>query len=298
MDAFVNPQEYLDSQKNKILEQMKKKKIFPEEPVKDVLEFLTEYAPLESWQRDILSVVREESYYFAPQGQTKIMNEGWATFWHSKIMTEKALTTSELIDYADHHSGTLATSSGMLNPYKLGVELYRNIEDRWNKGKFGKDFDECSDYEAKKKWDKKLGLGREKIFEVRRLYNDITFIDEFLTEDFCRENKFFIYDYNPKSGYYEISSREFNKIKNRFLFSLTNFGHPHIYVQDANYQNKSELYLMHKHEGIDLKIDEAKETLKLLFSIWKRPVNLETIIQDKKSLLIFDGNDHKEIEIA
>jgi stage V sporulation protein R len=298
MDSFINPTEYLEAQKNKLLEQLKKKKNFPEEPTKDIMEFLIEFAPLEPWQRDILSIIREESYYFAPQGQTKIMNEGWATYWHSKIMTEKALKPSELIDYADHHSGTLASHPGIINPYKIGVELFRDIEDRYNKGKFGKEYQECSDYETKKRWDKKLNQGRQKIFEVRKLYNDVMFIDEFLTEEFCREHKFFIYDYNPKTGYYEISSREFKKVKERFLFSLTNFGQPHIYVEDANFENRSELYLMHKHEGMDLKIDEARETLKLVYNIWKRPVNLETIKEDKKTLLVFDGNDHKEIEMA
>ncbi len=101
---------------------------FPERPEKDVLLFLIEHAPLKPWQRDILSIIRDEAYYFAPQGQTKIINEGWASFWHSTIMTERALEPWECVDYADHHSGTMATQRGRVNPYKLGIELLRDIE--------------------------------------------------------------------------------------------------------------------------------------------------------------------------
>ena len=94
------------------------------------------------------------------------MNEGWASYWHSKIMTQKALKDDEVIDYADHHSGTMGTRPGALNPYKLGIELFRDIEERWNKGRFGKEWDECDDLRARRAWDRKLGLGRDKIFEV------------------------------------------------------------------------------------------------------------------------------------
>src|SRR3990167_2168298 len=125
-------------------------------PRRDVLMFLMEYAPLKDWEIEILSMVREEAYYFAPQRMTKIMNEGWASYWHSKILTEKLLEPSEFLDFADRHAGVMVTQPGGMNPYKLGIELFRHIEDRWNKGKFGKDYDTCDDMQAKKKWDKKL----------------------------------------------------------------------------------------------------------------------------------------------
>ena len=121
-----------------------------------------EHAPLKDWQRDVLAIVRDEAYYFAPQGQTKIMNEGWASYWHSTIMTRHGLTDAEVVDYADHHSGTMATQPDRLNPYKLGIELFRDIEERWNTGRFGNEYDECDDLHAKEKWDTQLGLGREK----------------------------------------------------------------------------------------------------------------------------------------
>jgi len=297
LDPYINPPEFIQKLKEKLEDEKRRRKRFPEIPERDVLQFLIENAPLERWQQDILSIIREEAYYFAPQAQTRIMNEGWATYWHSKIMTERCLTDAEVIDYADHHSGTLATSPGHLNPYKLGVELFRDIEDRWNKGRFGKEYEECDDLEAKRNWDKKLGLGLQKIFQVRRLYNDVTFIDTFLTEEFCREHKLFTYRYNKETGQYEIEDRDYEKIKQKLLFKLTNLGQPYIYVEDGNYMNRGELYLVHRHEGVDLEMPEAKETLKNLHKIWTRPVHLETFLDERKTLISYDGERFKEVEI-
>ena len=297
MDHYINPKELLEKEEEKERHQRQeaeKTMKFPEQPEQDVLLFLLNYAPLTNWQADILSIIREESYYFAPQGQTKIMNEGWASFWHSKIMTERALDASEIIDFADHHSGTVAMGSGRLNPYKIGIELFRHIEDRWNKGRFGKEYDECENYEEKRKWNKEVWQGRNKIFQVRKIYNDVMFIDEFMTEQFCNEFKLFTYKYNKNTEQYEIDSRDFIKIKNMLLSSLTNFGQPFIFVKDGNYSNKGELCLFHRHEGVDLKVDWAKDTLKNLHTLWKRPVNLETVFHGKKKVLRFDGTEHEE----
>jgi stage V sporulation protein R len=291
LEDYINPQEFLQWQREKAEEEKinKRKKSFPEAPDRDVLLFLLENAPLEEWKRDVLYMIREESYYYAPQIQTKIMNEGWAAYWHSKMLTEKVITDVEVVDYADHHSGTLATSPGVINPYKFGLELFRDIEDRWNKGKFGKDYEECDDIEEKRNWNRKLGLGREKIFEVRRFYNDVTFIDEFLTEDFCREHGLFTYNYNRSTGMYEVETRDFKKVKEKLLFLLTNCSRPIIETIDGNYMNRGELYLVHKHEGVDLKLDWAKDVLNQLSRIWTRPVHLETVVQGKLRVFTADG---------
>ncbi len=260
----------------------------------DILGFLIEKAPLEDWQREIMIMLRQEAYYFLPQAQTKIMNEGWASFWHSKILTEKALKDVDIVDFADHHAATLATQPGQINPYKLGIEIFRDIEERWNKGHYGKEYEECEDIEFKKKWDKKLGKGLEKIFQVRKLYNDVTFIDEFLTPELCEKLKLFVYAYNKRNGTYEIIDRDVKKVKDKLLFSLTNFGQPMIAVTDRNFEGKGELLLTHAHMGVDLKLLEAKETLERIQKIWKQPVCLETIINGEKRLLIFDGKEHRE----
>jgi stage V sporulation protein R len=294
MGEYINPPAYLEAQQKRLDEQAAKKKKVPERPERDVLLFLLEHAPLERWEHDVLSIVREEAYYFAPQGQTKIMNEGWATYWHSKIMTERALDASEIIDYADHHSGTLATHPGQLNPYKLGVELWRDIEDRWNRGRFGKEYDECDSFVERRLWDRRLGLGRDKIFEVRKHYNDVTFIDEFLTLEFAVQQKLFTFGYNEKHQRWEIVEREFRKVKDKLLHMLTNFGQPLIAVEDGNHDNRGELYLVHRHDGVDLKLDYARDTLRNVQSLWRRPVNLHTRVEGRGTLFRFDGKEHSD----
>ncbi|NOX36943.1 MAG: SpoVR family protein [Calditrichaeota bacterium] len=299
MEKFINPPEFIEAQIKEMDEKEKQDiKPFPPQPERDVLLFLLEHAPLENWQYDVLGIIREEAYYFAPQGMTKIMNEGWATYWHSTIMTQKALKPSEVLDYADHHSGTVANHPGRLNPYRIGYLLFKDIEERWNKGQFGKEWEECTDYREKKNWDKKLGLGRQKIFEVRKLYNDVTFIDTFLTEDFAREHKLFSFAYNKENKRYEIESREFHMIKKRLLQSLTNMGQPIISVVDANYKNRNELYLMHHFEGIELDAGYATDTLANLYKIWKRPVHIQTVVNEKATIISFDGREFRNQTIS
>ena len=179
-----------------------------------------------------------------------------------------------------------------LNPYKLGIELFRDIEHRWNTGQFGKEYDDCDDLQTRCKWDRQLGLGRQKIFEVRRIHNDITFIDTFLTPEFCVEHKMFSYAFQEQMGQYVIESREFEKIKQRLLYSLTNFGKPLIYVVDGNYHNRGELLLRHEHSGVDLRLDQAADTLANLQFVWSRPVHLQTVVDEKPTLLSFDGSEH------
>jgi stage V sporulation protein R len=291
MDSFINPEEYMEAQKKKLEAKRPERKV-PERPERDVLKFLLDHAPLERWERDVLDAMRDEAYYFVPQKQTKIMNEGWASYWHSKLMTERILDASEIIDYADHNAGVMATAPGRLNPYKLGVELYRYVEDRWNKGRFGREWEECSDLDAKRSWDMHLGLGRQKIFQVRALYNDVTFIDEFLTPEFVIDQKMYTFGFSGRNDRYEIESREFKEVKEKLLFQLTNFGDPYIRVVDANYANRGELLLDHQHAGLDLRMDYAKETLSALVRIWKRPVAVTTRIENKPVLLRFDGKEH------
>ena len=297
MRGYVNPPEFLQAQRKKVERERDHKKKMPERPQRDVLLFLLEHAPLEPWEFDILSIMREEAYYFAPQGQTKIMNEGWASYWHSTIMTRKALKDDEVIEYADRHSGTMGIRPGALNPYKLGIELWRDIEERWNKGRFGKEYDECDDLRARRSWDKKLGLGREKIFEVRKHYNDVTFIDTFLTAEFAIEQKLFVFAFNDKRNSWEIVDREFRKVKNKLLQQLTNFGQPIIEVADGNFENRGEMLLIHRHDGLDLKQDEARETLRNVQAMWRRPVNVMTRSEGKGLLMKFDGQNHSEKKV-
>jgi stage V sporulation protein R len=291
MDAFVNPREAMNRKEDREAEEALMRKI-PVHPERDVLLFLLEHAPLAAWQADVLSIIRDEAYYFAPQAQTKIMNEGWASYWHSTIMIHDGVTCADIVNYADHHSGTMASSPTQLNPYKVGIELFRDIEDRWNRGAFGREYEECDDYQQRRRWDTQAGLGRQKIFEVRRIHNDLTFIDEFLTLDFVRDHKLFRFGYNATSETYEIESREFPKVKQQLLQSLTNRGRPIIAVVDGNYRNRGELYLKHDFSGVELQLDDARDTLENLARLWSRPVHIETVLEGAHTVLSYDGSDH------
>ncbi len=294
MDSYVNPKDFLEDQRKIQQDKYNQFEKFPAEPARDVLSFLLEFGPLEQWQREIVRIIRNEAYYFAPQGQTKIINEGWATYWHSNMMTKIApLNDSEIIDYCDHYAGVVATSPGQLNPYKLGVELLKHVKHRWDRGQFGLDYIHCDDPKERASWDKQLGLGDEKLMEVRKFHNDITFIDEFLDEDFCHNTKMFLYDYDPRTNRYIISSRDFNAIKQSLLRQLTNFGQPIISVVDGNYKNRGELLLHHQHDGMDLKHEFTLEVLRNLYKVWGRPVHIETLVEDVKRKVSFDGSNHQ-----
>ena len=278
MDRHINPPEFLKAQKKKKQEELQKMKSFPESPERDVLGFLIQHAPLKRWQRDVLNVIRDEAMYFAPQGQTKIMNEGWATYWHTKMMTSHILSDSEVIDYADHHSGTVHMTPGRLNPYKLGVELWRHIEERWDKGRFGKDWLDCDDPRVRAMILKRWRV--EKNIQVRKTHNDITFIDTFLTLISVKNKASLPPVLNP-AGRWIIDSREFQAVKGQLLNMLATRGTPRIYVLDANAYNRGELLLQHPHEGLDIQLDWAAQVMKNLVHLWGRPIHLDSVIDGK-----------------
>ncbi len=292
MEDFINPRDYQEEQRRRLeRERDEQRGRFPAEPTRDVLAFLLAHAPLERWQRTVLGVIREEAYYFAPQAQTKIMNEGWASYWHSKLMTEHVADWAEMVDYAENNAGVMATSQGRLNPYKLGVQLFRDIEERWDRGQHGRDWEACDDLDEKSHWDLRRGEGRAKLFEVRALHTDVTFIDAFFTEEFAIRQGLYTYAYSRKTERFEIESREFVQIKQRLLGQLTNHGQPLISVTDGNYGNRGELLLKHEHHGVDLRRDYAEHTLRALGRLWRRPVLLHTALEGRPTLLRLDGGE-------
>lgn len=300
MDKYINTEEFIQLQKQKLRENQEKRRKFPEDPTRDILGFLVDNAPkLERWQRNLLAMVREEAYYFAPQMMTKIMNEGWATYIHSKFMTGGLCDHSEIVDYCDSQSRVLAQGRS-LNPYRLGVALYRDIEERWDKGRHGLMYDRCDNLEKRANWDTGAMKGKEKIFQVRATHNDLTFLDTFLTPEFCKQEKLFSWkpnSYNP--SYIEIE-REFSKVKTKFLHMLANGGQPVIQIDTngGNYENKGELKMTHVHDGQELDSEKGKHTLENIFKLWARPVHIETIEVNQKSgevtpvLWTYNGREH------
>lgn len=286
MDPFINPAAELERQKREHDERAaRQKRAFPERPTRDVLAFLLRHAPLEDWQADILGIIRDEAYYFAPQGMTKIMNEGWATYWHSKLMTTHFLEASEIIDYAEQHAGVVHMGPGGFNPYKIGVELFKDIERRWDRGQHGPAWEAMDDLGAREAHDDRSMKGREKIFQVRAVYNDVLFIDEFLTEEFVDRHKMYHYRPDPRTGELRIVSRDFARIKQVLLARITNMGQPFVHVADGNYLNRGELYLAHQFTGLEIDAAKAGAVLSALRTIWGRPVHLQMRVNEEMRLL-------------
>ena len=230
---------------------------------RDVLVFLSSTRRSSAGSATSSSIVREEAYYFVPQMQTKIMNEGWATYWHSQHDDRATSRDCE----RDHrlrrqqrgrHGDQRRAAQSRTSSASSSTATSRSAGTRASSAASGRS---ATTSTTKKNWDLRLGLGREKIFEVRALYNDVTFIDEFLTPEFAIEHKLFTFGWSSRNDRFEIESREFKEVKEKLLFQLTNFGNPFIYVEDANYENRGELLLRHEHRGVDLRPDYARETL-------------------------------------
>ncbi len=272
----------------------------PLEPERDVLLYIVHHSPkpLREWEKDILSVLRDQSRYFMPQRRTKIMNEGWATYWHMRIMDrlfhEGILNPEEHGYYNLYNARVLAAHPRVINPYLVGLRIFEDIEDRWNKGRFGRQWEECEDPKQKESWDLKTGQGREKIFEVRHSYSDRFFIEQFLTEKLVEELNLYLYEGKQEQAEirYLVSDRDWQEIRKLLIVRLSTFGIPLIQVEDGDYRGKRELYLRHAYEGIELDQEYRQKTMENVFYLWGRPIYLETRIKEKKVVFTFDGKDH------
>lgn len=253
-------------------------KKFPIEPEKDLLLFIMEYArDLDDWQRDIISIIREEMFYFWPQMQTKIMNEGWATYWHLRIMRDLDLDENESIEFAKLNAGVTHKSKVQINPYYLGLKLFEDIEKRWNE----------PTRQEKERYDRPGGQGREKIFEVREIDNDISFLRNYMTKEFIEKEDLYLY---KKVGYeWKIVEKDWEKVRDGLVASLLNSGYPYIVIKDGDFGKRGELYLEHIYEGVELDVYYLEHTLPYVFSLWGRPVYLETRLDNKKVLFSYRG---------
>ena len=253
-------------------------------PEKDLLFYIMKHSPvLAAWQRDAIAMVHEEMEYFVPQMQTKIMNEGWASIWHARIMRELDLTDNDHIEFANLHSSVVSPHKGQLNPYYLGYKIYEDIERRWN---------EPSEDESKK-FARKGNEGREKIFEVRELENDVSFLRNYLTEDLCEELDLFVYELVEEEAW-TITEKRWEKVRDQLVSNMTNFGFPYLEVADGDYNGNRELYLKHRFEGTELDMRYARKALEHVHTLWGRPVHLETIADDESTVLHFNGDEHLE----
>ena len=289
MEPFINTQEFRQKENEKIHQEDIEEEIgIFKEPTKNILGFLRDNAPLKPWQADIISMLYDEAMYFFPQRQTKTLNEGWASTNDSVIMAEQGFASlgqkshdCGIVEYSEHKMGVLGGKYSM-NPYKLGYYLLSDIRDRWDKGRFGSEWDECTNIHQKESWDVKTNLGKEKIFEVRKYYDDLTFIHEFFTEDFCRTQEYFYWTHYP-NGEFRLESRDYKKIKSLLMKRHLNGGQPEIKLTEPNYRGKGGMMLQHQFDGRTLYEPYVSDVLVALRAIWGNDVYLST--QDK------DGNE-------
>ena len=235
------------------------------------------------------------AYYFAPQAQTKIMNEGWASYWHSKIMTEKALER-----FGDHrflrpsrgrhgHAArpdqslqgrrrAFARHRGSLEPRQIRQRV-RRVRRHGRQGQVGQ---EARAWAARRS------------SKCARSATTSPSSTNTSPRNSCERYKLYTYQFNRRTNQYEIADRDFRKVKEKMLFGLSNMGQPFVYVMDGNFQNKGELLLWHKHQGLDLDVKWSRETMRSLSEIWKRPVNVETEVDGQKKLFTYINGEFSE----
>ena len=298
MDPWLNPESYLRKEKERVERQdMASQLDLFEEPQRDVFAYLKDNAPLKPWQQDIISMLYEEAIYFAPQRQTKMLNEGWASYIDYHFMCKEGYASmgqkspdAGIFHYAKHKMQVLGGKYSQ-NPYKLGFELLLDIEDRYNKGKFGEEYEACTDMQTKKNWNKNLGLGKEKLFEVRKVYNDYTAIQEFFTPEFCQEKEFYEYERFP-NGEWVIMSKDHKRIKKKMLERYQNGGLPYIRLVDPNHRGKKWFLLEHVWDGRALYDKYVREVLTSIYKIWGHFVVLTSKSLDGRDIVyLCDGID-------
>lgn len=298
LDKLINTPERIRKEWVKIEEEKERMKKFPRKLQKDVLKFIidnsrTNNLNLPKWKLKALSMIRKEAYYFVPQMVTKIMNEGWASYWHEKLMLEKKHCGDDgLIEFINLDSAVTSfrKSPGPINPYALGKALFKWIEYRWDTGKHGKEYENCNNMYKKFNWDTREMKGKEMIFLVRKYYNDPLFIKDFLTQTFCDEHQLWTYG-QDRNGRVVVQSKDVNDIKDSLLKQFYNGGKPLIYVKDGNYKNSNQLLLYHDFKGRGLDMQKTLLVMKSLRSLWGKDVNLETKIEleNKDQKIAIDG---------
>ncbi|WP_340083841.1 SpoVR family protein [Siminovitchia sp. FSL H7-0308] len=269
----------LDEEKKEEPARKKRRKKFPPQPEKDIVLFIEQYSrELSDWQRDIMTMVREEMLYFWPQLETKIMNEGWASYWHQRIIRELDLTSDEAIEFAKLNAGVIQPSRTSINPYYLGLKIFEDIEERWN-----------NPDEEMKKQGVKPNSGREKMFEVRELESDISFLRNYLTKDLVLREDMYLFQKQGRD--YKIVDKKWTEVRDQLVSMRVNGGFPYITVNDGDYMKNGELYLKHSYEGVELDLKYLEKVLPYIYQLWGRTVHLESVVENRSMLFSYDGRN-------
>lgn len=323
LDAAIAIEEHIDPHKankpyreeelrqwKQVWEKKKKspgmKEVLPPEPDKDILGIIRNHAPyLEDWERDAVDIVRSESQYFYPQMRTKLMNEGWASYWHLRIMREMSnrghITPAEDEQFIHMHTGVVTPNPEQINPYYMGLKMFEYIEDHHN-GKLT---------EKENKWLKEQGEsvypefkgdfkdspGLQKVREVMENNDDQSFIRNYFNKITADRMGMYIYEeeeYTTGTIVY-VREKGWMDIRDKLVESMDNCGNPYLVCTDIDYNKNQELYLKHEYEGKELEPPYVKKTLPYVQELWRKPVHLETVTERGKTVYTTDGKGIKTV---
>ena len=240
-----------------------------EEPIDEVVSIEHDVA-------DVYDITVDRSHRYVANGMLH-----HNSIWHSRIMRELGdqgvITDGETVEFAQLHSGVLSPSRTSLNPYYLGFKMFEAIEKRWNE----------PTEEEQRTLGRKPGMGLQKIFEVREMDNDVSFLRNYLTKDLVKDLD--LYLFHKEGDEWVVSEKNWENVRDGIVTSLSNFGTPYLVVDNGDYRGNRELYIKHMYEGQELDMNYAEKTLQHVYTMWGRPVHLETVVDGKNILLTYDG---------
>lgn len=284
-DFFEDDTNRVDMERERYNNQLyvKLKNRTPVEPTEDLLRYIIDNSRnLSTWQKDILEIIRAWGQYVWPNIKTKYMNEGFATYWHEKILRqlfqEGLLTADEHGECNYSNSLVKAKNPFSMNPYLIGSAIWEDIVERWDKGRHGIDYEEIQDFDEKLNFDDKSMKGIEKMFKVLRTSNDWMFMHNFLTPDLVRKLKLYLYVKQSNVFVEElvVTDKTAEEVCQIIIRSFAHSGIPKIYVTDGNFEGKNQLLLAHEHIGADLDTEYAQKTLEHILFLWGEQCFLST----------------------
>ena len=274
-----------DSKFDKFLSQKQKEKKYADiiEFILDKSEFLNKEENL--WMKQVVNIVRDTAIYFEPQIRTKTINEGWASYWHEYLFMRDERIKGHESAFAKINAGVTSISRVGLNPYAIGLRLFWYIEEAANKGKLEYNYQKISNIHSRQSYDKNTNKGKDAIFDVRKNFNDFTFFNTFVSQEFTDKYNLFVVGkrFNEKEQVieYYVKSRKSDDYKKMLI---DNLYHPPFITIDNKKTTDKNLYLIHHFEGKQLYKEFIPDTLIGLEFLWGNQVQLETteIIRKQK----------------